>query len=123
MRRAVIVWAGLGLLLAAAGCTMCAHPYDYCGPVVDGSCACPCDTRVRTGSVLSGAVGGGEQMAVEPVAGQELLEQGDAGPTIIGTPATAQGEVIQDGAVGDEQPVIAPVPAGARRYPRTRQVR
>jgi hypothetical protein len=38
MRRAMFAWAGIGLLLLAAGCSMCAHPFDYCGPVYDGPC-------------------------------------------------------------------------------------
>jgi hypothetical protein len=38
MRRVMFAWAGIGLLLLAVGCSMCAHPYDYCGPVYDGPC-------------------------------------------------------------------------------------
>jgi len=48
---------GLGVvaaLLATAGCTMCCHPYDYCGPIHDGR-GCPsCPSRAREGSILSG---------------------------------------------------------------------
>jgi hypothetical protein len=128
MRRALIVWSGIGLLLAAAGCTMCAHPYDYCGPVTDGCCGCSCDTRVRTASVLSGTAGGpveGEQV----VAGQEYADAGTDGatvvaqPTVVGQPTVTEGPVLQDGGAVDEQQVISPVPAGARRYSRTRPMR
>lgn len=47
MRRTTFAGIGIGLLVLAAGCTMCAHPYDYCGPVYDGPC------------VSCGACGGG----------------------------------------------------------------
>ena len=43
------------VLLAVAGCTMCCHPYDYCGPVYD-DCGChSCSPCYRAGSVLSGS--------------------------------------------------------------------
>jgi hypothetical protein len=41
----------LGLSLLSAGCTMCCHPYDYCGPVYDGG---QCSNE-RAGSVLDGS--------------------------------------------------------------------
>lgn len=126
MRRAVIVWSGIGLLLAATGCTMCAHPYDYSGPVVDGCCGCPCDPLSRTGSVLSGTAGGPmgvEQVAGEQIAGQEYADAGDGDATVVGQPPVTEGQVMQDGTVVNEQPVISPVPAGARRYSRNRSIR
>jgi hypothetical protein len=57
---------GFILLLAiagAAGCRMCASPYDYCGPVVDDCCcasqynAAPC---CETGCCDTGYEGGPE---------------------------------------------------------------
>jgi hypothetical protein len=50
---------GLGLgvaavLLAAAGCRMCCHPYDYCGPVYQGGDCQSCSRGDRAGSVLAG---------------------------------------------------------------------
>ena len=48
---------GLGVvavLLAVAGCTMCCHPYDYCGPVYDDCGYHSCSPCSRAGSVLSG---------------------------------------------------------------------
>jgi hypothetical protein len=49
---------GLGVvavLLATAGCRMCCHPYDYCGPVYNGRGCQSCSPHSRTGSILSGA--------------------------------------------------------------------
>ena len=49
---------GLGivsvLLAVAAGCTMCCHPYDQCGPVFNGSACSSCSPCYRANSVLSG---------------------------------------------------------------------
>jgi hypothetical protein len=43
----------VAVLMTAAGCTMCCHPYDYCGPVhTDHGCQ-SCSTRARTGSILA----------------------------------------------------------------------
>jgi hypothetical protein len=33
---------------------MCCHPYDNCGPVVNGDACQSCDTRARVGSVFAG---------------------------------------------------------------------
>ncbi len=44
------------LLAVTAGCRMCAHPYDYCGPVFTGANGEPCDANVRHGSILSGGM-------------------------------------------------------------------
>lgn len=38
-------------LLGAAGCRMCASPYDYCGPVVDSCC---CDSQYGAGYAPQG---------------------------------------------------------------------
>jgi hypothetical protein len=49
--------SGLGVvvvLLATAGCRMCCHPYDYCGPVYGPGCQ-SCSPCARAGSILSGA--------------------------------------------------------------------
>ncbi len=42
------------VLASAAGCTMCCHPYDYCGPVFQGSTCSPVCSNVRAGSILEG---------------------------------------------------------------------
>ncbi len=119
MRRAVIAWAGIGLLLMAAGCTMCAHPYDYCGPVVDGPCGCSCDPLARAGSILSGGGAGamveGEQVVGESISGQPLVEQATEGQTIVGQPVITDGPALNMDN-GEAAPSLTPVPAGARRY-------
>jgi len=56
MSRSLIAWVGLGLLILGAGCRMCAHSYDYCGPLFSGKCGEQCDPRYRAGSILSGTV-------------------------------------------------------------------
>jgi hypothetical protein len=48
----------VGLLVAAmggaAGCRMCAHPYDDCGPTFTGGCdGDPCIMDGRAGSILA----------------------------------------------------------------------
>lgn len=64
MSRSGLTWAAAGLLLVAAGCTMCAHPYDCCGPVyVDGGANC-CPAW-RMNSIL-GQGGGGSHEAMLP---------------------------------------------------------
>jgi hypothetical protein len=46
-RRAVVL---LSVVISTAGCRMCAHPFDYCSPVVEGGrSAC----GPRAGSILS----------------------------------------------------------------------
>ena len=51
MSRALYAGCFLGWLIMAAGCAMCAHPYDYCGPVIDDPQAC-CP-NARAGSILA----------------------------------------------------------------------
>ena len=67
MSRASLVWIPLGLLMIAAGCTMCASPYDECGPTVGGGCPQQCWSNARAGSILSGqpAYDGQPTMAAE----------------------------------------------------------
>lgn len=57
----------LASLVACCGCTMCAHPHDYCGPTFTGGqddcgdcgtgcgtgCGDACDPMARAGSILS----------------------------------------------------------------------
>jgi hypothetical protein len=45
----------LGVILSGAGCTMCCHPYDYCGPVYQPGCdGKPFCSPCRCGSILDG---------------------------------------------------------------------
>jgi hypothetical protein len=49
---------GLGIvavLLAATGCRMCSHPYDYCGPVYHDNGCQSCSLHDRAGSILAAA--------------------------------------------------------------------
>ena len=72
---------GLGVvaaLVATAGCRMCSHPYDYCGPVHFGQGCQSCLTHSRAGSIL-----GGETQLLSPRIQSE----------------TIQGETVQDGTV------------------------
>ena len=50
---------GLGsvaiLVLAGAGCQMCCHPYDKCGPVFSDD-GCSSSTHSRAGSILAGSL-------------------------------------------------------------------
>lgn len=53
MFRMALSLGVVAVLLIVAGCTMCCHPYDYCGPVYD-DCGQSCSPCYRAGSVLSG---------------------------------------------------------------------
>lgn len=60
MWRMVAVWAGGLMVLSLAGCTMCCHPYDHCGPVYENGChSC---SQGRVGSILEG----GEELLPVP---------------------------------------------------------
>jgi|GEM_PF-6466300 len=41
----------------ATGCTMCAHPYDYCRPTFTGCDGQPCAPNYREGSIFNGCRG------------------------------------------------------------------
>ena len=53
MVRTRIAWPLVALIALSAGCAMCAHPYDYCGPTFTGECGQACDPMARAGSRLS----------------------------------------------------------------------
>ena len=70
MRRVLLILALIGLT-ASAGCRICAHPYDYCGPTYVGECSdiC-CNPYARAGSVLSPplrSTAGGCEGCLEPI--------------------------------------------------------
>jgi hypothetical protein len=59
----------LGLIALCAGCTLPCHPYDYCGPIHDGSgqyCS-----NVRAGSILAD----GDMESSSPTADQDVIEE------------------------------------------------
>jgi hypothetical protein len=89
MQRALYVWATAGLLLLSAGCSMCGHPYDYCGPVAgDGNCM-NCDTRTRSGSILA-PTGAGVVQSGEVQPGQVIQEGAPSGEVIYEGPAITE---------------------------------
>jgi hypothetical protein len=50
-------WITIGLVTLFSGCTLCAHPFDYCGPTVTAEEAASCgENAPRSGSILSHAV-------------------------------------------------------------------
>ena len=53
MGRVYAFWTAIGLLSLAAGCSMCAHPYDNCGPTALSGNGARCCSTVRAGSILS----------------------------------------------------------------------
>jgi len=53
MVRTRIAWPLVALIALTAGCAMCAHPYDYCGPTFTGECGQTCDPMARAGTRLS----------------------------------------------------------------------
>ena len=55
MVRTALGLGVMAVLLAAAGCTMCCHPYDYCGPVYEGDGCQSCSLHSRAGSILASA--------------------------------------------------------------------
>ncbi|OHB83386.1 MAG: hypothetical protein A2V98_12435 [Planctomycetes bacterium RBG_16_64_12] len=56
MSRTTFALIAIALVGMAAGCRMCASPYDYCGPTFTGACGEECSQTARSGSVLSGYV-------------------------------------------------------------------
>ncbi len=55
MARTILALSVVALVALTAGCRMCAHPYDDCGPLFTGdSCGPPCAPHARAGSVLQG---------------------------------------------------------------------
>jgi hypothetical protein len=54
MSRGTLAWISLGLVVMAAGCRMCASPYDSCSPTFTGQPGEQCAPTARAGSILSG---------------------------------------------------------------------
>ncbi len=74
MSRTTVAWIALGLVALAAGCRMCASPYDYCSPTFTGACGEDCAPFARAGSILSGPVHG-PPLPPEGYVGQQVPEQ------------------------------------------------
>jgi hypothetical protein len=79
---------GLGItivLLVAAGCTMCCHPNDYCGPVYDSCGGQSCSMYHRAGSILAGTSDVGMmEMEQEPVQEPTPVTRMSKSPTQAG---------------------------------------
>jgi hypothetical protein len=57
----------VAVLFFAAGCTMCCHPYDKCGPVYDDCSGHPYCSSGRAGSILENPPAHVEGAAIEEV--------------------------------------------------------
>ncbi len=55
MVRVSFAVAIIAVIATTVGCTMCCHPYDYCGPVYDGQgrYATGCSRCARAGSIFA----------------------------------------------------------------------
>ena len=53
MLRSMFALAAACLVALTAGCSMCAHPYDYCGPTFTGEAGQQCMPNARACSILS----------------------------------------------------------------------
>jgi hypothetical protein len=77
---------GLGVatvLLSVAGCRMCCHPYDYCGPVYEGRGCQSCSSNSRAGSILSGTpeFASSPEVVRRQVQGERMARTAVQGPT------------------------------------------
>jgi hypothetical protein len=55
MSRITVALVALSLFGIAAGCRICATPYDDCSPTFTGQPGEPCSATGRAGSILSGS--------------------------------------------------------------------
>lgn len=53
MARTMFALAAAGLVALTAGCRMCAHPYDYCGPTFTAEGCQECMPNARACSILA----------------------------------------------------------------------
>jgi hypothetical protein len=74
MARSTLVWAVVALVAPTTGCTMCAHPYDYCAPTFTGEGCQQCMPNVREGSILTA----GGAVVSDPGTGPEIVPVPDA---------------------------------------------
>ncbi len=76
MVRTVLTLFVVALIGVTAGCTMCAHPYDYCGALYTGKCGpMVCGPTARAGSVLS--------PPLYPMSGGEMVPDSETGPNTM----------------------------------------
>jgi hypothetical protein len=82
MIRTRVAWPLVALIALSAGCAMCAHPYDYCGPTFTGECGQVCDPMARAGSRLS--------PPLEPMLDETAVSREAAAGTEEKSPAAAE---------------------------------
>ena len=113
MSRTTLASITLSLVAMAAGCRMCASPYDYCGPVfTDGGCG-PCGA-VRAGSILSGTM---EPIAEGPIIpGAEILSE-----ELISVTDRRVDEVVASQSPTETTPVDSKLQTAQRPETRSRQ--
>jgi len=93
------------LVLSSVGCTMCQHPYDYCGPTFSGNNCVPCDPMARAGSGLSPPVpitsgGYAHSQMLPPGATEGEVIETDEGLLMQGTPRPGQPVPLRDRTAG-----------------------
>jgi hypothetical protein len=91
MLRAALRLGGVAVLLTIAGCTMCCHPYDYCGPVYEADGCQTCSSNARAGSILAGTRG----VAPSPDPVQHQSQRAAVSPAAI------QRQIYGDERLGD----------------------
>lgn len=86
MCRMVFCLKALVIVALLAGCRMCAHPYDYAGPVFRHGCGYGMQPGARMGSIFEGAH---PEMPVEESAPEESVPQ-----EAINPPYSPQGGIV-----------------------------
>ncbi len=66
MNRTALLCTVAALVAVAAGCRMCCHPHDYCGPTYTRGSAQSCCPTARSGSVLSEPINPACGIVAEP---------------------------------------------------------
>ncbi len=110
MIRISIALAAIALIGTTVGCTMCCHPYDYCGPVYEGQgrYATGCSQCARAGSIF--AADAAESMPVNDTPVQTVSARAKSRPkALAGSSAAVPGSErilsVSDRAVEKSTPV------------------
>ncbi len=105
MSRFGLVVLVLGIC-AAAGCRMCAHPYDYTGPVMDGQCSSCTVPGGRAGSILDPGLPMVADAQVQPAAAVD--------PVAAAQPVGSGARVLPAGSVpGPQRGAVSAAPVAA----------
>ena len=108
MARTTFACAVVALVALTAGCSMCAHPYDYCGPTFTGEGCQPCMPNARACSILSP---GGTPCCGSPMGPPMMVSVSDA--EMVG-PAPGVGLPIEMAATAQPQRQTARPPRRVR---------